>query len=212
MSNFNYADLLPEVMPHVTGDPSEPMAIAAIRNAAIEFCASSWIWRYYPDPVDVEAGENTYSIEPPTGADVTTVLGCKYDGKDLAAKSTDTLDRDLPRWQTEVGNVTAYVSIDTESLMLAKLPGASLDGGLTMTLALQPKRSATAFPGWIAAQYTEALAAGAIARLMKMPGKPWSAPRDAPGYQFTFDTAIAAARASAVSGLGRAVTRTAPQH
>lgn len=211
MSLIQYANLLPEVLPHLTGDPSEPLAINAIRNAVIEFCARSWVWRHFPDAQDVEAGEPSYRLEPPAGADVAMVLSCRYDGEPITQASSDSLDEKLPGWQTDSGCVKYFTQPDTESIVLAPIPDANIDAGLAMVLAVQPRRAATTFPRWIHAQYMEQIAAGAIAKLMNMPGKPWASPQ-AVHYQAKFDNGIASAKESALRGLGRGVVRTTPQH
>lgn len=212
MATIKYTDLLSEVLPHLTADPSEPAAVAALSNAVIEFCARSLVWRFYADAIDVTAGESTYQLEPPANADIATVLSCKYDGKNIDHKSTDDLDDLMPTWQTESSTVKWFTQVDTESVILAPLPDETISQGLLFVLALQPRRSSFSFPRWIASQYMEALAAGAIARLAGMNNKPWSDAETADRKRKEFDAAIASARGSGLKGLGRAVTRTSSYH
>lgn len=207
-----YSDLLTEVLPHLTADPSDPMTEAALKNAVIEFCRGSWVWRHFPDAQDVSAGEAQYQLEPAAGADVAAILSCSYDGVPLTQASTDYLDENCPTWQTVAAAVKNFTQIDTDSLYLAPLPACTIVGGLSMVLALQPRRSAISFPKWIASQYMEELASGALWKLMSMPGKPWSDAAGAALHHTRFDDAITAARISAARGLGRGLVRSTSHH
>lgn len=212
MSIVKYSDLLGEVLPHLAGGPSDPMAEAAIRNAAIEFCNQSWIWRYLPDAIDIVAGEGAYDLEPEFGADVAAVLSCAVDGGALTAASTDDLDRMDARWQTLSGSARYYTQTDTASILMVPRPERDIAGGLVIVLALQPRRSAAAFPAWIADQYAESIAAGALSRLMLMPGREWADAQAGAIHMAHFKSAISGARTTAVGGLSRATTRTTSHH
>ncbi|WP_025915802.1 hypothetical protein [Herminiimonas sp. CN] len=212
MSNVKYSDLIRDVLPHLTNGPSDPLVEAAIRNAVIEFCNQSWLWRYLPDPIDIVAGEVAYDLEPTTGADVAAVLSCSIGGNLISPASTDDLDRIYTGWQSLSGPARHYTQTDTNSILLVPRPEFNIAGALVMVLALQPRRSSTAFPGWIADQYAESLAAGALSRLLLMPGKAWSDGQAGMLNKDKFQAAIQVAKAFGTSGLSRAPVRTTAQH
>lgn len=212
MANIKYSDLLDDVLPSLAADPSDPVTEHAIKRAVIEFCAGSWVWKHLPDPMDVTAGEAVYDLEPLPGTDVAMVMNVALDGYKLDPQAVDWLDSNNPGWRTTTSAPKWFTQVDTEQLMLAPVPDATVAGGLTATLALQPNQSSTGFPAWIANQHMYALADGAIARLMLMPGKPWTDLQNGQDHRVKFEAAMANARANAVFGLGRASLRTAPQH
>ena len=212
MANIKYSDLLDDVLPSLAADPSDPVTEHAIKRAVIEFCAGSWIWKHIPDPMDVVAGESVYDLEPPSGTDIAVVMATTLDGWPIDHKDTDWLDANLIGWRTLRETPRHFTQLDTEQLILAPVPSASVPGGLSLTLALQPSQNSTGFPSWIANQHMYALASGAIARLMLMPGKPWTDLVNGQDHRDKFNAAIANARASGVFGLGRASVRTASQH
>lgn len=212
MSNIKYSDLLRDVLPHLENGPSDPLAEAMLRSAVIEFCNQSWVWRYIPDPIGITAGEGAYDLEPPTGADVAAVLSCNIDGNEILPASTDDLSDMYARWQTLSGTTRHYTQTDTDSILLVPKPKFNIAGGLMMVLALQPSRSSTSFPDWIADQYAESLASGALSRLMLMPGKAWSDGQTGLFHKDKFHSAIQAAKTSGARGLGRAPVRTTSQH
>jgi len=212
LANVKYSELLDEVLPYLAADPSDPVTENAIKRSVIEFCSSSWIWKYLPDPIDVVSGENAYDLEPPPGTDVTTVLSAELDGMPLEPKDIPWLDREIPRWRTVSARPKYFTQVDTEQVILAALPDANITAGLTLTLALQPSQAATSFPKWIFNQYIYVLVDGALAKLMMMPNKPWTDIQNGADRRTKFEAGIANARASSVSALGRAPQRVTAKH
>lgn len=212
MATTKYSDLIDDVLPSLAADPSDPVTEHAIKRAVIEFCAGSWVWHHLPDPIDVEVSESTYDLEMPTGTDISTVMSASLNGVPLDPKSILWLDSNIPRWKQQVATPKYFTQVDTEQIILAPVPEVTSAQGLTMTLALQPSQSSTNFPRWIYSQYSYALADGAMAYLMLMPGKPWTDIKNGADRRSSFDAAIANARASAVTALGRAPQRTTSQH
>ncbi len=212
MANTKYVELLDEVLPSLAADPSDPVTENAIKRSVIEFCSGSWIWRYLPDPIDVVAGESHYQLEPPTGADVASVINVKHNTVPLDPRSTSWLDHEVPGWRTIAKTPKYYTQVDSEEIILAAVPEVSLASGLTMTLALQPSQRATDFPRWIFNNYLYDLANGAISKLMMMPGQPWTDVANGADRRAKFEAAIANARNAAASAVGRAPGRVRGQH
>jgi hypothetical protein len=212
MATTKYIDLLTEVLPVLAADPSDPVTEAAIKRAAIEFCNGSWVWLHMPDLLDVEAGETTYDIDVPAGADVTTVVDAALDGTPLQNKSLAWLNANVPRWRKEPGTPRYFTQINTEQLMLAQLPAQTQAQALALTLALQPDQRATGMPRWIVTQYLYVIASGAIANLMLMPGQDWTDMALGAIKKAEFAAGVNDARNDALSALGRAPVRSTPQH
>lgn len=212
MANVRYSDLINEVLPNLVADPSDPVTEYAIKRAVIEFCAQSWAWKHLQDPVDVEAGELNYQLEPPAGAEVVAVMNAEIDGVPIDDKSVEWLNANRPDWRSQANRPKFYTQTDTEQLILAPVPDANITGGLVITLACQPSQAATGFPRWLANQYRYTIADGASARLMLMPGKPWTDLPNGTARLISFTQDINNARARAAMGLSRAPIRTASQH
>lgn len=212
MATTKYSDLISEVLPLLAADPSDPVTEAAIKRACIEFCNGSWVWQHVPDPLDIEAGVIEYDLDPPTGADISTVVDVTIDGQPGKLRDIAWINSQLPRWRTEPGHVMFATQINTEQLILAPCPAWGVSGGIEMTLALQPALKATGLPRWIATQYLYSLVDGAVGYLMLMPSTDWTDLNMAAIKLKSFQAAISGARADAISALGRAPTRTTPQH
>jgi hypothetical protein len=202
MSTTKYTDLLDEVMPELPGAQTA-LVTNQIRNAVIAFCGGSDIWRAWLDPIDVVAAQNTYDVTVDAGTDLVRLLSLKFDGFLLTPRSEDALDAWRPRWRTEERRPEHYMQQDQDTVTLACVPPCSLAGGLLLSVSMQPDRNSKGFPGWIYSQYWEGITAGAKARMMLMPGKPWSNPKQAILYAQMFENETAAARADASKSLVR---------
>jgi hypothetical protein len=208
MANVKYSDMLDEVMPAVPGVP-QLLAVNAVRNSAIKFCRRSTIWRYWPDPQTIIAGVNFYDFDTPSDTEVAEVMLLKVDGTHIDPSSEDDLPDD---WNTKTGPPDKFMQQDTTGVYLTPVPDGKIANGLTMSVALAPKRSSSSLPDWIWSRYFEAIAAGAKADLMAIPEKPWTNPNASVYFQGIFDTAVAGAQRDANSGMTRAVVRTTSQH
>ncbi len=211
MSTTKYTDLLNEVMPELSGANID-LVTNEIRNSVIAFCNGSDIWRAWLDPIDVVGAVATYDVTTDAGTDLVTLLSVKYDGRTLTPRNEDQLDEWHPRWRTELRHSDHYMQQDQDTFTLACVPPDSLPGGLLLSVSLQPERTSQSFPGWIYSQYWDGVTAGAKARMMRMPGKPWSNPQMAAFYQTTFDSETAGARADAARSLVRSRTVSRSTH
>lgn len=212
MASIKYSDLLKEVLPGLSADPSDPVTENAIKRAVIELCARSWIWKMLCDQADVTAGESVVDMEPEMGASVAAVVSVEYNGKPIEPADISRLDASRPGWRMTTGEPVAFTQIDAGQIILTPTPDATQRGALSITLALQPSLTATGFPKWIAEKYLESIADGALARLLLMPGKPWADGTSGQLARSRFDQAIATARSSAASSIGRAALRVTSQH
>lgn len=212
MANIKYSDLLDEVLQTLMEGAPHPTIEQAIKRTVIDFCARSWVWKFLAEPMDVLAGVSTYELEPEVSSDITMVMNVAYDGKNLTNKSPDWLDQNTPGWRTVQETPRYFTQVDTEQIILAGVPNSTLRGALLVTAALQPSNTSKDFPKWLFNQHRDALATGALSRLMLMPGKPWTDLPTGSDLRSTFESTIGNARANAVMGLGRAATRTTAQH
>jgi hypothetical protein len=212
VSTLKYSDLLDDVLPSLKADPSDPVTERAIKRAVIDLCAGSWIWQYLMDPIDLTAGESFYDLEPPTGADISVVVGVEANGLPLRNKSVDWLNTEQPGWRTDRETPKWFAQLNPDQIILAKVPDVTVVNGLNITLALEPSQSSTNFPRWIGNSYLYTIVDGALSALMLMPDKPWTDLTNGAARRAGFDTAIANARNAAVSAHSRAPLRTSSQH
>lgn len=211
--NTKYTDLFNDVLPDVPGVGLD-LAQNAIMNVVIDFCNASNVWRVFADPQDVIAGQSTYDLEPPSGADVAQLMALSIAGHrtPITAISEDMLLTLDPDWQSQTGRPRNYLAQDTETVILYPVPDCTETAALRMTLSLQPRRTSQFFPSWIWTQYYAPLIAGAKANLLAMPKKPWSDPKLAMYHQSIYDAGVAQALADSTRSIVRTTLRTTSFH
>ena len=218
-------DLLPEISPEAPGAP-EPSIIIAARNAVIEFCEKSLYWAAQADPVDIEAGVHTYDLDSPESDSIVAgVLLASHDGTPLDRVSEDQLDLDWPSYQNKYRDVLRYglsepwrqvtatkpcmyLCPTPREIRLVGIPEASLTGGLTMKVGVKPNPQSEEFGEVLYEDYHEALAWGALYRLLMQPSKAWSNPQAATTYKVIFDQKINEAKGRRLASFTRQDTVT----
>lgn len=200
-----YTAFLNDVMPDVPGCTLD-IAKHAIKNACIEFCEKSLILQRDYDPVTVVAGVVDYDIEPPTGSLVTRIMRAWYKTTELIALAPDAIEnaevynRLFTGANTDRQDPKYILQKDERTYSLYPIPVSTVANALTMRVAYKPSRSSTTVDDVVYEDYSEAIAAGAKARLMMSPGKPYTNPQLAGAHMEIFRQAVNIARQRAIRG------------
>ena len=219
------ADLfLNEVMPDVPSCPSA-IVVNAIRNAAIEFCQKSLVWRQELDPVNVYQGQDVYDLDGmPGGSVIERILTLYYLGRKLTPQGMDALDAKrklaaVSKAASVSGNptdltyvppvVTEYGQNSPTQVVLYGMPDGNFIGGLVMNCVLMPARTSLGIDSSVTDRYLDGIVQGAKARLMLIPKKPWSDAALAAYHKGEAHKILSNAKAEAAQGFGRAPIRVA---
>lgn len=182
------------VMPDVPGAPAAAVDIA-LRQSAIAFCEKSLAWRYVHPEVVVTSGNATYDFIPPSGAAVHAVMYAEWNGDAISCNAGElNIAANVADWRNATGTPAYVIFADTDSLQLVPEPDSN--GTLTMNVTLKPDLASTGIDDAIFREYREAIAHGALARLMMSPKKPYSSPQLAQFHaqQFEIKTGHAGTR------------------
>jgi hypothetical protein len=207
----SYDAFLRYVLPDVPGCP-EISAVAAIRDAAIDFCTKSLVYQETLDPITVIAGVADYDLEPPTGTLVAKVMHLFYQDKELTPVAPD-LIRGATFYNSRVegaqsrGIPSGYSLKDPRSVTLMPVPKDTERNAVTVRVALKPTRSSTTVGDVLFEDYAETIAAGALARLMLTPGKAYTNPQLVAENLAIFSQGVNAARQEHSRGHSRANLR-----
>lgn len=210
---ISYTEFLAEVSPYAP-DVSEPAALNAIRNACIDFCEKTTIWRASVSIV-VVAGQNTYTVPAVADAEVASVLSAYYDGRQLVPTSEDMLNAlNYLEWRTAEGTPTAFVmdpAAGGRTLVLSRVPGTVDDGKiLSLRYALRPSRASESIGlDYVHDRWLETIAHGALARLYQTMGQPYYNPQVGAVYALQFAAGKGKAQAEVNAGNGRGQLRVA---
>lgn len=203
----NYTEFLNEVMPHVPGCPNE-VAIAAIRNACVEFCEKTLILQRDHDLVDAVANQADYDLEPPSGYMVTKIVRAWYKSDPLNPAAPDGVTsvrvfNPLAENADGTGDPKNIFQKDEHTFSVYPVPKETAPNAIFMRVALKPTRASTRIEDSIYEEYLETIAHGAKARLMLMPGKPYTNPDLAAVNDNLFRQGINVARQRATRGFVR---------
>ena len=201
-----YTDFLPEVLPFCP-DVSEPQALNAIRNACIEFCERTSMWRE-STTLSVVAGQNFYEIPIAAQSVSATILSIYYGELLLQSTSEESLNNSSANgdWRVLEGSPMLYTSDpDTQAFTLSRVPQAADEGKeMRIRYALRPTRTSEEVGlDYIYSRWAEVIGHGALSRLYMTMGQPYYNPQAAVSYGNMFATGVGKARAEVNNGNGR---------
>jgi hypothetical protein len=190
---MTWGDFYDLVLPDVPGAPPSAVDVA-LRQAAIAFAEQSLAWRYNHPDIAVTSGTAQYAFVPPDQAVVHAIHYAAFNGSEIATR-VDESSVTIYDWRNQTGT-PEYVFGGAISLTLVPTPDA--DGVLTLEVILKPSADATGIDDSIFDEFREAIAHGALSRLMLSPKKPYTDPALAAYHQqqFTIKTAAAGMRAA----------------
>lgn len=179
---------LPDILPHCPGCP-DLVAEEEARNAAEVFLSESFAWRQWIGGMVTVAGQTDYTPYLPAGTRIIKLHKATLDGEPLDVMSVNHGERG-----------GAYkANTDLTSIILG--PDAPVAGKtLRVLLSLSLKTSATSLDDTVFDAYRLGIADGAIARICRAEGKPYSNPAKADSHEGRFQQAISTARARAARG------------
>lgn len=189
MATVAYTTFFPEVLPHVPGCP-DPLALNAVRNACYEYCAKTMWWQETRTAVPLTALTLPYTLVAPTGATVSQILSVSIDGAPLGPTPIDQLDNRVSNWRARTGKPQAYYQSNPNTLNLYPIPDGTDSYDVVLRVAYVPTRASTFVDSTMHEYHSEEIASGALARLMSVPGTPWSNPEGAAYHRVLFNNAM----------------------
>jgi len=196
-----FEDYLTEVRQDVPGCPENTM-IQAVRNACIELCEKSLIWRENLAVTDVVQGTDKYQlVSADTEAAIHYPIHVAYNETALSPKTEEELDILDYAWRTADENVPTFYLMEAAGLLwLNRKPNASILGGLVVRVSIKPAADSTGAEDFIYNDWHEAIAHGAKRRLMEVAGKKWSNQKQSLYHGAKFNFYINQALAKATKG------------
>jgi len=164
------ADFYNGILPYASGLTPGANVDWAILDAAIEFSRNSRAVRA-ERTINVVGGTHTYTV---TDIRVTQVEVALYRGRPLAASTERNETARNQLWRTEGGEVTRYLRPTEQTIRLVLIPGASVTGGLVVTLSVAPMETDTALDDTFYDVHRTAIEHGALGRLHMQAKKPWT--------------------------------------
>ncbi|OGT02161.1 MAG: hypothetical protein A2143_00765 [Gallionellales bacterium RBG_16_57_15] len=202
MTTSLFTTLYDEVLADVPGVP-QPVALNAIRNAAIELCEKSGVWSWTAAAMNSVALQASYAFVPEADTEVVGVVAAWYNGVQILPRTGAQLEAEVSitgsgfvvgtPWHKQSGTPKYFTIERADQFILSPYPTEALAAAIEMKLTLKPTRTATGMEKWVMDKHFETIAHGAKAKLCAMHSKPWSNADQASYHAGKFDNGITSA-------------------
>lgn len=183
---------------------AEPTAYMAIRQAAIEFCEKTRMWREEDDYANV-AGTNL-DVSVPDGAVLIEFETVSFEGGEpLDPATTQWLDRNYRGWRTNASPGTPRYVTQLATNTMRLVPG--MDGAVRVSVWMKPDQDCMEMPSFLSRQHRETIAHGALARILAIPNQPFTNLEMASAYLSLFKVRLSELAHAGSSGQQRARAR-----
>lgn len=186
MEFTKYDDLLEYVGVQLPDCP-KVLITQTIRRIARRFCEETQAWQYDLSPIRIRKDKSDYDLDLDeiTCAEIFRVWNVRLvKNEDVNPKGT-VLDPNRD-WTLKGDNHRTFHFLNK--------PTETISKGLRIRVALRPTRNANEIEKFMFDEYYEAIAAGVMAMLMRIPRKPWTNTREARNMLTDFDNGVAVAR------------------
>ena len=175
--NVLWTQLMPEVATHTPGAP-QTLVLNQIRNSAIELCRRSRVWRIYADPMSITAGQPDYDFPDVFQTEVQDIIRMWFipDGNPINPITFEKADALLPNWRlmSQYRPYNYVVDHENQQFTLIYTPSETIQDCIGLRVSLRPSMTSIGIDSVIFEEYFEVIAAGAKAKLLAMPKKPWT--------------------------------------
>ena len=145
-------DFLPGIRPDLPGC-SDPMIEQNLLQVVAAFCSDTNIWRYRPDTLTTAVGEKVYTLDDiPGGSVILSIISCL----DVAGQHFQDYRFYPPDFELLESPTSAFT--------------------LDFELSLAPQDGVDSVEDMFFRDWYEEICSGTKAKLMIIPGKPWSNP------------------------------------
>lgn len=183
---------------------ADPTMYFAIRQAAIEFCERTRLWRYEDD--FAVTADDCESILAPNGSEIHEIEAVFFNGVELDPKSTSWLDDHMRGWrQGELSGLPKYFT-QTEPNTIRLVPQEA--GTVGLHVWLKPSQYADELPDWMVDQHRETIAFGALARVLLIPNQSFTNPELGAAFGSAFQGKLDKLFSKGLTGQQRAPART----
>ena len=208
---------VPEILQYCHGAPTI-LVRNTVKNIIIEFCKRTFVLKAEPASFYIDEDVHTYTLKYASDRYTTIDITDFRKGEDdtngaLEVTSTKKLDSTQPNWRVTTGTPKAYLlTDDINTVRVYPIPNADSDEEYFVKAIVTPKKDQTEVPEFLYEKWEMVIQAGALAKLLAMPGASWYN-RDL-GRQFNqeYRRGIKNARKTTLTGIGQAPSQVTPRN
>ena len=207
------AHFMPLVMPYAPTAP-EPIVMLHLRLAAREFCKDTRCWR---EIITTEITANPIEPDLSCAATIVAVQSAMLNGRDLTP--VPFIEAEIDTYLTKVGRASEFTQDQMDRFIIMPFEPGTLVMSLYLAPSAGPKRMArdpqaeaqNQVPAFLFDEHVEAIAHGALSRIMSIPAQEYTNGNMAGFFAAKFDQAKGEATTAAIKGKQRAPIRTKPR-
>lgn len=175
-----------------------------IREAARDFCQKTLILRETLTAQSIIQGVRDYTLTASTDTAIVKAIEVEVqetnneDRQRIEPFPEEALDRDKAGWRVQGTTDRYFYQRVPEVLSLSWTPEATFTNGLFVVVALKPSAAATQGHDYLYNHWHEAIEAGALARILSVPGQPWTNLNMAAGFAAAYGASVSMATVDAV--------------
>ena len=159
-----WSDFHSDVAHHVPGCPN-PLLDQALCRSAAAFFRRAKVWTVWLEPITMAGSLQTYELEPPEDTDIVTIQKATLNGHELPVAAFRLLTKN-PQSQTMRERALISTDRSTVSVLVAQPSKTKLEIQVVITVS----QDAKGLPDLHATFYREPIVAGALHRLLRVPG------------------------------------------
>jgi len=183
----------PYILPEIPAVPDAALQ-RAVRDAAIDFCKDTLVWKEWLDRISIVANDDDYSLSVPVAmaayADIEGVYQAYFKetgaDDDQFALLTPTTEDEM---EVDFGNGWMYAEAEQPSkyyippsepttLYLHPIPTVASVSGLLVRAYAKPLQTAVLLPDFLYNRHLNPIKHGALAKLFGTKGMPWYDPKE----------------------------------
>lgn len=192
----------PFVLPYVGRCPTQTVD-HALRQAAIELCLTApYLWNEKLPTLVAEPYRTEYELPLDDQVTLSRLLRVTVDGREVEVIGGGPEGVERRRAVYVTGPTAWMSSLTTLTVVPVMADGAAID----VWAGLKPSLKAFEFPDLVFERYAETVARGALGRLYRIPGQPWTDLGLADYQEASFKTEATTAARSAERGFTRRST------
>lgn len=168
----------------------------AVRDAAIQFCEETLIWKEELAAIDVVADQSEYDLTAPdTDSDIIAPVEVYYDEVRIDPLTEDWITQADASWKSKESETSSNYFVQyPDVLVLYPIPTVAVTDGLVIRAALRPAADTDEVPDFLFNRYRRAIEYGAKAILMGQKTRDWHDREGADKNEKLFRQALGAAR------------------
>ena len=195
-------DAVPAVAPYVNGAPFATI-LYHLREAAIEFCTRTLVWRVDLDPILTVVDQGTYALKLPDESRVVKLLRYQLGEHPYGNIVTPDKGQDLLDYNSGYDAIWTTDKLNVSVCPVPKAAGQSM----AITVALRPSADALTIPEFLFEDYATCIAEGAVSRIAAIPRQSFTDLQQAAVYGAKFKDEMDRVAAAAGKGFGRSRNR-----